>query len=34
VLTEVFPTSVAHVVRFAYPEQGRVAANKVYVARH
>ncbi|NES31270.1 spermidine synthase [Micromonospora terminaliae] len=33
-LTEVFPTSVAHVVRFPNPLQGREAANTVYVARH
>ncbi|MCZ7438080.1 spermidine synthase [Micromonospora sp. WMMC241] len=32
-LTEVFPTSVAHVVRFPNPLQGREAANTVYVAR-
>ncbi|GAA4576232.1 spermidine synthase [Micromonospora coerulea] len=34
VLTEVFPTSVAHVVRFPNPLQGRESANTVYVARH
>ncbi|MEU4371562.1 spermidine synthase [Micromonospora chersina] len=33
-LTEVFPTSVAHVVRFPNPLQGRESANTVYVARH
>ncbi|MCT2276684.1 polyamine aminopropyltransferase [Micromonospora chalcea] len=33
-LTAVFPTSVAHVVRFPNPLQGREAANTVYVARH
>ncbi|WP_262285304.1 spermidine synthase [Micromonospora sp. MA102] len=32
-LTDVFPTSVAHVVRFPNPLQGREAANTVYVAR-
>jgi spermidine synthase len=33
VLTEVFPTSLAHVVRFPNPLQGRESANTVYVAR-
>jgi spermidine synthase len=32
VLTEVFPTSLAHVVRFPNPLQGRESANTVYVA--
>ncbi|MEV0158249.1 spermidine synthase [Micromonospora sp. NPDC050686] len=34
ILTEVFPTTVAHVVRFANPLQRRESANTVYVARH
>ncbi|SCL27781.1 Spermidine synthase [Micromonospora rhizosphaerae] len=34
VLTEVFPTSVAHIVRFPNPLQRRESANTVYVARH
>jgi spermidine synthase len=33
VLTEVFPTWLAHVVRFPNPLQGRESANTVYVAR-
>ncbi|WP_433342643.1 spermidine synthase [Micromonospora sp. CA-111912] len=33
VLTGVFPTSLAHVVRFPNPLQGRESANTVYVAR-
>lgn len=33
VLTGVFPTSLAHVVRFAHPSRRRECANTVYVAR-
>ncbi|MFC0006687.1 polyamine aminopropyltransferase [Micromonospora siamensis] len=33
ILTEVFPTSLAHVVRFPNPLQRRESANTVYVAR-